>query len=287
MSRYPSSSNDDHEPFTWLAGRAIYGAHFIVVVFVVSLLASCLLLTIGAGWMLDWVVFSSSEVLKGQVWRWVTYGLVNPPSLWFIVDMFMIVWFGRELEKTFGRRTFFALYGALYLTTPLLFTVIGLRWPLGLSGAPGALALFTAFATLYPNVTLCYGVLAKWAALLLIGIYALMHLSYHNWPALIALGATTGVAHVFVRHSQGRLTLPSFRTRGKSKSSNRQEKGTAVRNASAPDPKQLLVAEMDALLDQIAKSGVASLSPKQHDRLNAIRETLLASRKAESPGSVR
>jgi hypothetical protein len=182
----------------------------------------------------------------------------------------------------FGRRTFFILYGILYLTTPLLFTVIGLRWPLELSGAPGALALFTAFATLYPNVAVFYGILAKWAALLLIGIYALIHLTYHNWPELLALGATTGVAHAFVRHSQGHFTLPSLRLpRRTSKSSIRSAKDTVVRNARTPDPKQLLVAEMDVLLDQIAKSGVASLTPKQNARLNAIRETLLTSRKAE------
>ena len=165
------------------------------------------------------------------------------------------------------------LYGALYFATPLLFTAIGLRWPLSLAGAPGALALFTAFATLYPNVALCYGILAKWAAALLIGIYALMDLSYHNWPGLLALGVTTGFAHAFVRHSQGRLTLPSLRS-GK-------PGAIPVRPTGAtPDSKQNLVAEMDALLDQIAKSGMDSLTAKQRARLNTARETLLQSAKS-------
>jgi membrane associated rhomboid family serine protease len=278
MSRYSYPSNEDQEPVTWLAGHAIYGAHLIVVVFVASLLATTLLLTFNAGGLLTWIGFESDAVLKGQVWRVVTYGLVNPPSLWFIVDMFMIVWFGRELEKFFGRRTFLLLYSGLYLITPLLFTLGGLHWPLTLSGAPGALALFTAFATLYPNVALCYGILAKWAAALLVGIFALIHLSSHNWPELLALAATAGFAFLFVRHAQGRFSLPAWPARKALPASpaGRLPSPSArpVKNVT-PDPKSALMGEMDAILDQIATSGMDSLSSDQRARLDAAREHLL------------
>lgn len=276
MSRYDFPSNEDQQPVTWLAGHAIYAAHFIVVVFVASLLATTLLMTFGASQLFNWVVFTSDDVLKGQVWRVVTYGLVNPPSLWFIVDMFMIVWFGRELEKFFGRRTFFILYAGLYLVTPLLFTAIGLRWPLDLAGAPGALALFTAFATLYPNVALYYGILAKWAAALLIGIFALIHLSNHNWPQLLALGSSAGFAHAFVRHSQGRFTLPRFRSLTTRPAVPGRSMENAPRRTKADlASKEVLMAEMDALLDRIAKSGISSLTPKERARLDAARENLI------------
>lgn len=276
MSRYAFPSDEDQQPITWLAGHAIYAAHFIVVVFVASLLATTLFLTFGAGHLLEWAIFASGDVLNGQVWRVVTYGLVNSPSINFVVDMFMIVWFGRELEKFFGRRTFFVLYGGLYLITPLLFTVLGLRWPLQLGGAPGALALFTAFATLYPNVALAFGILAKWAAGLLIGIYGLMHLSSHNWPQLLALGATTGFAHAFVRRAQGRLTLPRFSLMKPTKAPLRSVQ-TAPRAVQVvtTNPKEAVMAEMDALLDRIAKSGISSLTPKERARLDAARETLI------------
>jgi hypothetical protein len=203
--------------------------------------------------------------------------LVNPPSLWFIVDMFMIVWFGRELEKFFGRRTFFALYAGLYLVTPVLFTLLGLRWPLVLGGAPGALGLFTAFATLYPHVAFFFGILAKWMAAILIGIHALIHLSSHNWPQLLALGATTGFAHLFVRHAQGHFTLPSLPSL-KRRSTRRSAVTQAVPEgiqAGSADEKADVMAEMDALLDRIAKSGIESLTTKERARLEAARESLL------------
>jgi membrane associated rhomboid family serine protease len=283
MSRYSYPSNEDQEPVTWLGGQAIYGAHLIVVVFVASLLATTLLMAFNAGGFLDWLVFRSDSVLKGQVWRVATYGLVNPPSLWFIVDMLMIVWFGRELEKFFGRRTFLLLYAGLYLITPLLFTLVGLGWSLALSGAPGGLALFTAFATLYPNVALSFGILAKWAATLLIGIYTLIHLSTHNWPDLLALAASASFAFAFVRHAQGRLSLPSWPSRKSlpAGTSGRLPEATVrpVKNIT-PDPKSVLMDEMDAILDQIAKSGMDSLSPKQRARLDAAREHLIKAPKS-------
>jgi hypothetical protein len=279
MSRYDFSSAEDHQPVTWLAGRAIYGAHLIVIAFVASLLASSLLMAFGGADLFDWIIFTSSQVLKGEIWRVASYGLVNPPSLWFVMDMFMIVWFGRELEKFFGRRTFFILYGGLYLVTPLLFTaigLIGLKWPLVLAGAPGALALFTAFATLYPNVPLCFGILAKWAAALLIGIHALIHLSSHSWPQLFALSTTTGFAHAFVRHAQGRLILSQLNPlRLRQRNRDKRVENPSQRTKAAPNSKEALMTEMDALLDRIAKSGISSLTSKERARLDAARESLI------------
>lgn len=275
MSRYAFPSNEDQQPITSVGGHALYGAHMIVVVFVASLLATTLLMALGGETLLNALIFSSSDVLNGQVWRVVTYGLVNPPSLWFIIDMFMIVWFGRELEKFFGRRTFFTLYAGLYLITPLLFAALGLRWQLALSGAPGALALFTAFATLYPNVSFFFGILAKWLAAVFIGIHALMHLAGNNWPQLMALAATTGFAFVFVRHAQGSFTIPELPTLKRAPARpTLPEVPLEIAKPSA-DPKAELMAEVDALLDRIATSGIDSLDAKERARLDAARETLL------------
>ena len=121
--------------------------------------------------------FSSARVLSGQLWRWVTYGLLNFPSPWFALDMLMIVWFGRELERLFGRRLFLWLYAGIYLIAPIVPTAVGLVHPTLLSGQPGALALFIAFATQFPGMPVFFSLLAKWAALILVGIYALMALA--------------------------------------------------------------------------------------------------------------
>src|SRR3954467_13458609 len=99
MSRYPAFADEnEQQPITWLHGHAIYAAHFIVVVYVASMLITSVMMALGLGEWLAWLPFTSGEVMRGQVWRIATYGLENPPSLQFVFDMFMIGWFGRELE---------------------------------------------------------------------------------------------------------------------------------------------------------------------------------------------
>lgn len=268
-------TSDEHQPVMYLRGYALYAAHMIVLVYVVSMLVTTLLQFSGAAGVLNWLVFTSPDVLRGQVWRLATYGLVNPPSLWFVVDMLMIVWFGRELEKFFGRRAFLKLYGGIYLVTPLLFTLIGFIRPMVHAGATGAFALFIAFATLYPNVALMFNILAKWAAFILVGIFTLMALAARDWVHLFSLWATVGFAFAFVRYHQGHFTLPRIRWPA------RQPKLRVLPDLPAKkvEPKRSAagdasMAEVDALLDKIAKSGISSLTAQERAKLDAARENL-------------
>jgi len=269
-------SPEEHQPVTWWRGHPIWAAHFIVVVFVASMLTTTLLLALKLGGTLSWLGFSSELVLRGQAWRILTYGLVNPPSLLpFVIDMLMIVWFGREVEKSFGRRKFLTLFACIYLLTPLLFTLIGVWLRMSLVGETGAFALFIAFATLYPNAAMMFDILAKWAAWVLVGIFTLMALAYHDWAGLIALWATSGFAYAFVRHEQGLLNLPKFRLptrRPKLRVLPDLKPGKPpAEKTTAVDP----MAEIDALLDKIARSGLSSLTAKERAKLEKGRENIL------------
>ena len=260
--------SDDHRPVTWLRGHPIYAAHFIVLVFVASMLGTTALKFARAESVLLLLPFSSEAVLKGEVWRVFTYGLWNEPSLWFVVDMFMIVWFGRELEKFFGRQKFLLFYGCLYFLSPLLFTLIGVWRPMGLQGETGAFAVFIAFATLYPNAVLIFNLLAKWVALILVGLYTLIALSNRDLVGLITLGTTVSFAFAFVRYQQGRFAIPRFRLPGRKPRLRVLPDDDAV-------PHDESMAEIDALLDKIARSGIASLTSKERTRLETARADLL------------
>jgi membrane associated rhomboid family serine protease len=273
MNEYETS--DEHRPVMWLRGYPVYAAHFIVLVFVASMLVTTLLNLFGVGQWLNGLVFSSGQVLHGEVWRVVTYGLRNEPSLTFVIDMAMIVWFGREVERHFGRRTFLVFYGVLYLLTPLLFTAIGVWMPMVLAGESGAFAVFIAFATLYPNAPVFFNLLAKWVALILVGIYTLIALNNRDLISLISLWATTGFAFAFVRHQQGLITLPRpnlFRRGPKLRvlPDLKPDKTAAVKTKPTSS-----MAEVDALLDKIAQSGIASLTTKERAKLDAARADLL------------
>jgi len=270
--------SDEQQPLTWLKGYPIYAAHFIVVVFVASMIVTTILMGFQNYALVRWIGFNSELVLAGQVWRVLTYGFWNPPTFGFVADMFMIVWFGRELEKFFGRRKFLFLYGALYLLTPLLLTAMGVFSPRAMAGETGAFALFIAFATLYPNVPLIFNILAKWLAFVLVGIFTLMAIAAQDHVGLLSLWATAGFAFAFVRYEQGHFTLPRLRLPRKKPNLRVLPDPVTVKKTylAAPAAKEAAtMAEVDALLDKIAKSGIGSLTAKERAKLESAREDLM------------
>ncbi len=275
MSSY--ESYEANQPVMWINGRAIYTAHFIMLVYVASMVITALF---GNPMQSIWgraLVYHSDLVLQGEVWRVLSYAFVNPPSLWFVIDMFMLVFFGMELEKIYGRKKFLVLFGSLYLLTPLLFTLIGNWLPLFRMGQAGSFGLFIVFATLYPGVAFMFGILAKWLAYIFVSIYTLIHLADRNWAELISLWATVGFAYGFVRYEQGFISLPRLKLFQR-KPKLRVIEGGKGKVESAPVEvldSTVPVSEMDALLDKIAHSGIGSLTAKERARLEQSRAELL------------
>ena len=136
-------------------------------------------------------------------------------------------------------------------------------------------SLFIAFATIYPNVPIFFNLLAKWVALILVGIYTLMALANRSLPGLLTLWTTAGFAYAFVRYEQGHLTLPKislWRRKPKLRVLPDPIPRTAAVNRR---PQTDSMTEVDALLDKIAHSGLSSLTAKERARLEAARADLL------------
>lgn len=271
MSVYGES--EEHQPVTWVRGYPVYAAHIVVAVLVASMLFTTLLMVARATGVQSWMVFTSEGVARGQIWRFLTYGLLNQPSLGFVIDMAMLVWFGREVERHVGRRSFLHLYSLLYLLTPFVLTLVGLWRPTVFAGQTGALAIFVAFATLYPDAMMLFNLLAKWVAIVLVGIFTLMALAAGDYTRLLTLWATTGFAHAFARHAQGRFTLPTLKLPSR-KPKLRVLPDPKITKISAKPAPENSMAEIDALLDKIASSGIASLTPKERAKLESARAAL-------------
>jgi membrane associated rhomboid family serine protease len=270
-------SSEEHQPVTWVRGYPVYAAHFIVLVYVVLMVAVAIMGR-SAGALYAWTGFNSEQVLAGQVWRIFTYGLLNQPSLYFAIDMVLLLWFGREVEKTLGRRSFFTFYGGIYLLPPLVLTALGLLRPFSFASQPGTLAVFVGFATLYPGAMMIFNILAKWAAIVIVALYALIHLAERNWIALTLLGVTCGFAYAYVKYEQGSITLPTFRFRRRTPKLRvlpDPVPGKKTTLASTSAREDATMAEVDALLDKIAVSGISSLTAKERAKLEAAREGLM------------
>lgn len=259
-----SEFSDGHQPIRWIGTHPIYLAHYVALVFGGSMVVTAILTALGSQGVLSSLYFLSPQVFHGQIWRIATYGLVNPPSIWFALELLMIVWFGREVEKFFGRARFLALFAGLYLVPPAVHLLAAIRTPTALAGESAGFGLFIAFAALYPNAAMFFNFLAKWVAAVFLGIYSLQYLAAHDWLGLVDLAAISAFAYLFVRYEQGRIALPSF---------SRPNRRAPVQSEPRPGASSTM-AEVDALLDKVASSGLASLTAKERSRLDAAREEL-------------
>lgn len=265
--------HEDYRPMMWVRGHPIYATHCLVLFYVITMIASAIIGPLATEALSMTLEFDSRLVHHGKFWRIFTYGLVNPPSVQFVIDMVMIIWFGREVERFFGRRSFWRFYAAVYLITPLLFTLGGFFRPMTLVGETGGFAFFIAFATLYPNALLIFGIPAKWWAMGTVAIYSFIHLYARDFIQLSEVLITVGFAFAFVRYQQGHISLPNFRI---------PSFGKRPKLRVLPDPKRgaeeepdTPMAEVDALLDKIAKNGIGSLSASERARLEKAREDLM------------
>ena len=272
MSMLGYSSDEDRQPLTWIRGYPIHTPTLLVIIHVVTMIATALAAGMGMEGLLTALAFSSTAVLNQfAVWQYVTYAFVNFPSIWFAIEMLLLFQFGREVEQYLGRRAFLLLYLLLLVLTPLMMTLLGLFSPTGAAGS-GSLhfGIFIAFAAIYPNVAIFWSVTAKWIAFALVAINSLQLFAAQRLDALLALWASVAFAWLFVRYARGHLTLPEFRFW-------RRKPRFEVVRSSPPKarPESEEIDSIDPLLDKIAKHGMSSLTARERSKLERAREALM------------
>jgi len=262
-----SEFSEQGRPWFHVGRVAVTSTVLLVGVFSLSMVLVALLGAAQAVGFLSQLPLFSRSVWHGEVWRLVTWPLVNGPTLWFALSMLMLYFFGREVERVLGRSGLlkFAgwVAGALTVVTLLL---------------PGAVlagsdligfGIFLAFAIMHPGAPMFFGLQTKWVAIILIAIHALQHLAQRNWPGLIQL-ATLCAASAVVLQSMGAayglpwLRLPAIRFKrpgggGGRAGSAGQSRGDG---GSGGSPRALVSPEreIDRLLDKVAAQGLHSLT---------------------------
>lgn len=127
--------------------------------------------------------FSGQGILRGEVWRIVTYLFVSgggSPIL-FLIEMYFYYWIGSSLENEWGagKFTIYYLIGALLQAIFGVVLTLILKQDIIITPTYLNLSMFFAFATLFPDVTvLLFFILpikVKWlayvdAALFVLGI---------------------------------------------------------------------------------------------------------------------
>ena len=254
----------------------------LVGVHVVCAILTAFLFAIANAGILNYAMFDSAAVLHGQIWRLATYGFIHPPSgyalVLFAIEMYMLFFFGREVERFIGRRAYIWLYALLLVVPALILQVWGLlhQTRTGLSGS-GALhfAVFTAFVTIYPNVQFFLRIPAKWLFVIFAAIATLSGLAAHDWQDLLVLWNSIALAFLFIEF---RGAGPELAWVNSAKSWFRPKpklhivQKSTTRRVVEPDD---VYASVDPILDKIAKSGMGSLTETERKILDRARNRLL------------
>ena len=274
------TTSDDYRPVTWMGRYPVDVTTILVGVHVVCAILAALLVGFVHGGVLNYLMFDSAQVWQGQVWRLFTYAFIHYPSpsalLWFAIEMYMLFFFGREVERFLGRRAYIWLYALLLIVPALILTLWGLSTRTGFAGS-GALhfAVFAAFVTLYPNVQFFLRIPAKWILAILTGIGTLSALAAHDWQSLVVLWTSIGIAFLFIE-SRGAgpelAWLDDWKNRFRPKPKLYVVQKSTTRRTTEPDD---VAADVDPILDKISKSGIGSLTETERKILDRARNRLL------------
>ena len=147
---------------------------------------------------LNFLAFSLGGLLRGEVWRIITFVFVPEYTspFWLIVSLYFYYWIGSTLEREWGTARF-----NLYYLSGTLLTVLGAVLSSLITGQYGLLvagttyvnlSMFLAFAVLFPNVQVLLffiiPVKMKWLAWVDGALFALgivTSLFNGNWTGVI------------------------------------------------------------------------------------------------------
>ena len=126
------------------------------------------------GTFMYYLYFNSALILKGQIWRLITFVFIPTTSsiLWFAVALYFYYFIGSTLEKYWGTAKFTVYYLCGVAFTMIYAFVVGLFVPgyLGVDAYYLNLSMFFAFAMLFPDTRVLLfffiPVKVKWLAII-------------------------------------------------------------------------------------------------------------------------
>lgn len=264
---------DDYAPITVLGRIPIYLNEVIIGVHVASMVTLALWAASSGSGLgrtgADWFISYQPEAILGQlqIWRLATYSLQNTPSLWFIIGMFFLWSFGRQVERFYGRQNYLVSYLLLVLVPAVVGLLPGLRFPL--AGANQVhFGVFLMFTATYPGAVLLFGILAKWAAWAFLAIYSLVYLGQRDVSGLVLLWTVALLAYGLTRYLGRGDWLPEWARLQVARWQRPQIKvlpSPPERSVVMDDP----VSSINPILEKIARSGMASLTQKEKAALEA------------------
>lgn len=283
-------------PAPWSATMIIIVANALV--FAIQLLAR---LRPGStlGWLLSHAILVPGDLARGAVWQLVTFQFMHGGLFHLGINCLMLYLFGRTVETTLGRASFWRLYLASGAVGGLLQAICSWVAPghfgvLGTVGAScgvfGIVATFAMMNREMPITTLVAFVLpvsmkAKYLVVVSAVIAVLGMLQGGSGVAHAGHlgGLLSGVAYVhFALHSRSlNLRWPRvLRSRREPElvvmsgpARPRRQPAARTEQEDLP-PQEFIEREVDPILDKISQHGLQSLTPRERRILELARERM-------------
>jgi membrane associated rhomboid family serine protease len=273
--------SEDYRPLFWISGRPVYANMLLVLAHVALFLIGGILISIAGAEVVSELSLFTPQVWHGQVWRLVTYVFFDPEfygrdSLWFLFNMVLLFFFGREVEQLVGRKSYLGLYACLILIPAILLSILGLVTGQALeymTCADAVFGVFIAFATIYPGAmpSMWISVPVWIIAWVLLGIFTFLDFVNHAFVPMLMIWSSSAVAYLGMRYvgaGRGANWLTDWME------TRRGEKLARKHNIKVLTEKKT-TESIDAILDKISKQGMNSLSPSERAALDRARAKLL------------
>ncbi len=151
--------------------------------------------------LFEYCALMPAEVWRGQVWRLLTWGVIEPDPLGLIFACLFLYWFGRDLAREWGSRRFLAVWAGIATAASVGTCLVaqvdrGVMGEVFLGGWPIACAFTVAWGLWFPDRRMLVyfffpirGVVIAWATVAITVVLAI----YNGWerylPHLFAEGS--------------------------------------------------------------------------------------------------
>jgi hypothetical protein len=240
------------------------------------------------------LAFSGYLVRHGDVWRVVTWPVVNPPNDIFVVLTLWFFWFvGHSIEDRIGKSRFVTYMFAVVVAPSIIVALLGFA-PSALTFGFGTvgIALLVVFALDNPGAQFFFGIPAWVIAAVYVGIEVLRNVGDRAWEQLtlelmmivVALFAARQYGMLADLHAIPKLTgngksgggssRPAARPKPKSKGKGKGELLDGPWPSPIPHHSPADEAELNHLLDKISAHGIDALNRDEKQRLNDLSKKL-------------
>ncbi|WP_203568416.1 rhomboid family intramembrane serine protease [Aestuariimicrobium ganziense] len=223
----------------------------------------------------QWLFYAPQHLFAGQVWRIVTWPLADSISLWSILNLVLLWYFGRDIEAQIGRRRMAWLLLGAWASLTVATTVIGLILPGAALAGMGMIefAILLLWIAEWPSRRFLFNVPAWAFGAFLVGLQVLTMLGTRRWSDLLSFIMGMGLVAIVARAAgllgeynwlPGRRPQTVGATARAPKVSRAQQR--AAQQRVSDDQR------MDDLLGKISAQGIHSLTSSERKELDRLRQ---------------